>query len=296
MVVADLRAPPARPVRADRRPLALLAAGAALGVGLALLGLLGAAGGADAIPAGAVARVGDALIADDDYRRALAALAADRRTALDAGERARVLARLVDEELLVQRALALGLARDDRVVRAGLVDAVIAAVTAAARDADPTADGLARFYAEERAFFVRPGRLRVERVRIRGGDAARAAEARRRLAAGEPAAAVREELGEPEIAPVPDTLLPPAKLREYLGPTALTAVAALAPGEVAAPVRTMAGLDVVRLVARAAPEVPPLAAIADVVRAEYRRRAAEEALAAYLADLRAAAEVRTRSP
>jgi len=38
---------------------------------------------------------------------------------------------------------------------------------------------------------------------------------------GEAIDAVQASLGDPPLAPLPDTLLPPAKLRDYLGPTAL---------------------------------------------------------------------------
>ena len=102
---------------------------------------------------------------------------------------------------------------------------------------------------------------------------------------GEPFEVVLASLG--GVAAVPDTLLPPAKLREYVGPTALRAVLALDVGTVTAPVRSGGGYRVIELVEREEPFVPAFAGMEATVRAEYRRRAGERALAEYLADLRA---------
>jgi hypothetical protein len=91
------------------------------------------------------------------------------------------------------------------------------------------------------------------RVADGAGDAAaleRARQARSRLHAGEAFDAVRGALGDAEPAPLPDTALPPAKLRDYLGPTALAATLRLAPGEVSEPVRSSDGYQVTQVVAR----------------------------------------------
>jgi parvulin-like peptidyl-prolyl isomerase len=122
---------------------------------------------------------------------------------------------------------------------------------------------------------------------------ARAGEAQQRLLGGEPLAAVRSALGDVEVSPIPDALLPPAKLREYVGPTALRAVLELAPGATSAPVRSGMGLHVFQVVEREEPRVPPFEEIAPHVEAEWVRRAGDRALRAYLDDLRAEAQVET---
>jgi len=98
------------------RPLLLLSAGACAGLALAVAGLV-APPETPRLPEGAVAAVNGSLVRSADYERALEALAADRRDALGASEKRHVLDRLVDEELLVQRAFELGLARQDRRAR-----------------------------------------------------------------------------------------------------------------------------------------------------------------------------------
>jgi len=209
---------------------------------------------------------------------------------------------MIEEELLVQRGLELGLARYDRRVRSDLVSAVIAAVASDAEVQEPSEAELKEFYAEQSDFFTQPGRLRVRQIffkapaRDRGTDretaaAERAAEARERLERGEDLESVRRSLGDREILEVPDALLPAAKLREYLGPTAVRRALDLEVGAVSEPVRSGTGLHVLQLVAREPDRTPPYAELAPQVRAEWRRRAGDRALRSYLDEMRRRADV-----
>ena len=277
----------------------LLAIGAGAGVALAATGLVASSvTRGRGLPPGAVARVNGALVRGDDYARSLDALERDRRAGREPADRRLVLDRLIDEELLVQRGLELGLARQDARVRRDLTAAVIDAVVTEHEDGTPPDAELEAFYRRERDFFARPGRLRVRQLWCRADTAADApsAEARARAAAaslraGEDFAGVRARLGDPEIAPLPDALLSPAKLLDHLGPTALRAALELEAGAVSDPVRSATGYHVLQVLEREAEWVPPREEVADEVVAEYRRRRGERALRAYLDGLRARAEV-----
>jgi peptidyl-prolyl cis-trans isomerase D len=209
-----------------------------------------------------------------------------------------VLDRLVDEELLVQRAFELGLAQRDRRVRSDLVTAVLEAVTNEADQTEPSDADVARFFGENRDYFATPGRMQVEQVFVRAaGDPdpdalARARGAADRLRAGESAESVQRDAGPGAVAPLPNGMLPAAKLREYLGPTAIDALRGLPAGAVAEPVRAAGGYQVLRLVAVEAGAAAALDAVRDEVRAELRRRAGDDALRRYLAELRGHAQIR----
>ena len=275
-----------------------LAFGALTGLVATAIGLgLHAPRGA-ALPAGAVATVNGAPVRSAEYERAVGALAADRRTPLGDDDRRFVLDRLVDEELLVQRALELGLVRSDRRVRSDLVAAVVDSVVAEASQGEPDAADLRAFYEANRDWFAQPGRLRVRQLNVAGppvrDDAtalARAQQAAAQLRSGRSFAEVEQALGEPAVAPVPDDLLPPAKLAQYLGASAVAAAAALPPGVVSDPLRVASGWSVLVVAERESARTPPLEAIEDQVRAELQRRAGDSALRRYVEELRRRAEI-----
>ena len=279
-------------------PLLWLAAGAGAGLLLASVGLLRTDASSETLPPLAVARVNRVLILKDAYRQLLAGLEGDTRESSDPERRRYLLDRMIEEELLIQRALELGLAETDRRVRGNLVSAVIASVTSEAESTAPQEDTLQRFFDENRGYFTRPERLRVRQIFLRSSGVeadptarARAESALRRLQGGARFEQVKRELGDPEAAPIPDTLLPPAKLREYIGPTGLEAILALEPGRPSAPIPAPGGVRILELLERDRARTPTLAEIRPLVEAEWSRREGERALRAYLDELRDRAEV-----
>ena len=281
------------------RPFLLLALGAGAGIVFAAVGLLRSGRATRGpVPSGAVAQVNGEPIRVEDYQRVLSALAHDRRDGVDDTQRRQLLDRLIDEELLVQRALEIGIERSDSKVRKNLTAALIDSVVAEFQDVQPSDHELQAFYEEHRAFFSRPGRLRVRQIFCRTATNAdapmaheRGQQAARRLRAGEDFAAVRDALGDPELAPLPDAPLPPAKLVDYVGPTALRAALALDVGGVSDPVRSSTGFHVLQVVERQPDVTPTFEEIKPQVLAEFRRRASEGALRSYLDDLRARAQI-----
>jgi len=280
----------------------LLALGAFVGLAFAASDLL--VGGAEtaALPAGTVARVNGTVLRSDNFERLVAAVMEDMRTPDESKARRRVLERMIDEELLIQRALELGLAHLDRKVRADLTSAMISSVVEDTREVEPSEDELAAFYADNRDYFTLPGRLHVRQIFFRvasrgksphplGSATERAAAAHRRLLDGEAFEAVKAELGDFEVSPIPATLLPANKLREYTGPTLLRAVAQLTPGALSEPVRSGVGLHVAQLVERGEPRVPALDEIREQVIVDWRRRQGDQALRDYLRELREFAEI-----
>ncbi len=281
----------------NTRTLAALGAGAALGVAIAAFGLLGSQAGSG-LPPGSVARVNATAISADTYRRLVAGFESDTRDAASAEMRERILDRLIEEELLVQRGLALGLAESDRRVRADIVQAMIRSAVEESEAEEPSERELRDFYEAEKSFFTTPGQLRIEQLFVRVKDAAedapalaRAEQARARLAGGEALAGARAALGSAEVSPVPDALLPPAKLREYVGPTVLRAALEQELGAWSAPVRSGTGYHVLRVVEREPAAAPPLDEIWDSVKAEWVRRGGDRALRRYLDELRDEADV-----
>ncbi len=283
----------------SRTASSLLLIGVLLGLVLTAVGLLSAgATGRRGLPADAVALVNGQPIRRVEYERVLNGLAQDSREPPGAIQQRHVLDRLIDEELLIERGLELNVARDDSRVRKDLTAAVIDSVITDTADAAPADSELRKFYDEQRAFFVGPGRLRVRQIFCRVVDGSdtpaaveRAWQAAARLRAHEDFGRVQAALGDAELAPLPESPLPVAKLVDYLGPTAARTAAALGVGEISDPVRSNNGLHVLQVLDRQADTAPPFEQIKPQVLAEFRRRASEQALRTYLDDLRAHATV-----
>jgi hypothetical protein len=275
-----------------------LALGAALGVGIAARGVvLGAARAG--VPDDAVALVGDAPIARDEYARAVAAVEADRRDhQADTALRRHVLDRLVDEELLVQRALELGLPTRDPRIRGQLASTMIDAVVGAGGDVTPTEAELRSFHARHGELFSSRARVEIEALFFRGEPreaGPRSEAARARLLAGEPFAAV-ETAADPPNAPVPAGPLPTSKLADYVGAAVTQQIATVQPAGVTPTVIVPGGAWVARLVRREGGEAAAFeAARADVI-AEWRRERDDERLRSWLDARREATRVIVRDP
>jgi peptidylprolyl isomerase len=276
-----------------------LAIGASAGLAAAAASLVEIRTREDLLPPGIAARVDGQPIRVADFERAVAALASDRRAPLTESDRRFVLDRMIDEELLVQHALALGLARSDRRVRSDLVSAVMGSLVASTDGYEPSDEEIERFYAEHAARFAAPGRARVRQVfvaceprRSERDAAQRAAEALHRLRVGESFERVAGELGDPVIAEIPNTPLPESELAKYLGPSAARVAFELEAGATSEPYRSAQGFHVLQSLARDAARTPPLAEAAALVRAELVRERGDRAVREQLETLRAAAEIR----
>lgn len=237
----------------------------------------------EALPADAVAKVGDEYIPRATYERALAAVAEDKRDPLDAADRRRVLERLVDEAVLIRHGLDSDLVQRSQLLRAQLVTAVLQSVRAETEARPIDEAEVQAFYRDHAARFRGPDFLHVRVLRV--ADRERAEAARKAWREGADFPELRAEYGGDGI-PVPDAPLPQDKLGDYVGAGPAAIAAALNEGEIAEPVPTVGGFLVLRLVARRPAQTPPLSEVEEAVRHEMRRRAAEALLAERLAELR----------
>ncbi len=269
----------------ERAPLVL---GALLGALLAARGVLSRP--SPALPPGAVAAVDGRPILRADYERALAAVAADRREGSVPTElRAQVLDRLVDEELLLSRGVALGLPSRDARVRTELVSAMLEIVARTEDEAPPGDAELRAFHARERLRFARPSWIHVEAAYF-GGEPEGAGR-RARAARMEPTFEQAIARADRPPLPLPDGPVPPRKLVDYLGPEAVEAALALPVGATSGPIAARSGVYLLRVVGRGGGAELPFDEVRDEVLAAFRRDGDERRLRRWLADQRASARV-----
>ncbi len=210
----------------------------------------------------AVAWVNDRPISRESYENALRAVAGDRKTGtLQEGDRERVLDRLIDQELLIDRAIELGLHERDPQLRNQLATAMIDFLVGRAEDDARGASEaeLRAFYEEQRFRFQRSTRYRVA---VEGG-----------------------------AVPLPGGFLLAKEIEQRLGPTAARRVTELAVGESATLGQGDAPLTVT-LVAREDGTVAPFEEAKEAVEAAFIRHRTEAAVREFLEVARRRTDVR----
>ncbi|MGI9286660.1 MAG: peptidylprolyl isomerase [Pseudomonadales bacterium] len=278
----------------DKRATYLLLAGTILGVVFAATGMLQESKKppAEAI----VAEVNDWIIRRDDYNNFLQLLARDKRNPLTEEDKRHVLDRMIEEKLLIQRGVEIGLIQSDPQVRKTIANAMINSVVAETSSLQPDEDQLRAFFADNKKYFAKPARLRVQQLvfKKRGANDevyARAKQAVEALQTGVRVAEVQQRFADEQILNIPNAMLPPHKLREYIGPTLLKVAEKMQPGGISQAQQTASGYSILLVLDNEPSSDTDFDKVRVQVENEYRRRAGDKALRDYLNNLRDEADV-----
>jgi hypothetical protein len=140
--------------KANRRALFLLSSGAFLGIFLGVATTFHkSTTNMSTLPDDAIALVNGKSIQEEEYTRALALLAGDKRTEITNADRTHVLDRLIEEELLVQYGIESGLVDSDRSVRKAMTQAMLASIVAESTSEQPSEDALRVFHEKNASLF-----------------------------------------------------------------------------------------------------------------------------------------------
>ncbi len=206
--------------------------------------------------------VNDRAISGEAYEQALAAVARDRKSGeLRPQDRQRVLDRLIDQELLIDRAIELGLHERDPQLRNQLTTAMIDFLVRQAEDGARAASEaeLREFYQSESFRFERDPAYRIH---VEGS-----------------------------AIPLPDGFLLPKEIEQRLGPTAASKVIALEVGA-STTIATQSGDLVLTLVERRGGGVARFEEAREAVEAAYLRARAETAVREFLDAARDRSDIR----
>ena len=215
--------------------------------------------------ADAIAWVNDRPISRSSYENALQAVAGDRKSGtLRQDDRERVLQRLIDQELLIDRAIELGLPERDPQIRNQLATAMIAFLVRRAEDEATAAEEaeLRAFYEEQRFRFERSAQYRVA---VEGG-----------------------------AVPLPDGWLLAKEIEQRLGPSAARQVIDLEVGASAVIGEGATGYGV-RLLERRDGGPVPFDEARDAIEAAYLRARSEAAVREFLEVARKHTDIRVEA-
>lgn len=264
-----------------------LIAGALAGLLAAGFGILRQADSGNELPANAVARVNGQIVSRNNYDRALARLGTNS-TSVD--KAAWVLQRLVEDELLVQRGLELGMAQSDSAVRNAIIDSLIASVTAEADAASPGDEELQQYLSDNADRFSYTASLSVAAWQTNDDAVAQSFVAKLRNGSN---VTTSDAIG--PIPDLPPGLMPLELLRDYLGPGVAAAAADMPVGSSAVFARRGRWL-VVQVLEKKSAIVTDLGTIRNRVLLDYRRSLADQTLQDYLDDLRRRADLIVAQP
>jgi len=241
-----------------------------------------------------VARVNGKAITAEELAFALER--SDKAKSATRAQRLEILNQLVDQELLIQRGVEIGLLEADHTVRKTIAMTMVDSIVTEVLAKEPLEEELQTFYQSHLAVFTTLPRAYVQQIFCgeepdRTDAYTRAEQAHDALTRGVSFQEVSALYGSANAAALPEGLTPLPVLRRLLGPTLSDAVLAMKTGEISAVLATSAGYTVLRLVDQQAEQTLPYEAVKQEVRAEYLHRRRDDALQHYLDRLRQEATI-----
>ncbi len=239
--------------------------------------------------AGAIAKVNDRHIDRTEFASAYQALLADKSKAPTAADKALVLSRLIEEELLVQRGREIGLLEGDAQVRKTVATAVIEFVLAQKNAAALNDEALRRYYNTHKARFTPSARLQIAQIFVPFGDTPQAPETiaqldaiRTALRNGEDFATVAATYGTEVLPELPRIMLTPAKMVDYLGPDLTRAAARIPQGAISDALAGATGWHFLRVIRNQQARPPEFETVREQVIDAIRRERDDKTLREYL--------------
>ncbi|MGB0907488.1 MAG: peptidylprolyl isomerase [Maricaulaceae bacterium] len=236
---------------------------------------------------GVAAYVNGAPIPTEEYNRAIKAMQAGLQRPLTDADKSKALGLLIDEELIVQESVRLGLATNDRLVRKNLVQAMMRFATSLDAAKEISEADLQAFYAANAPLFAEPKRYTVHIAPIKNIDKTEAFLTS--LNQGESFEQAANLAGFETQMPPRD--IPIGKLNDLFGGKAAELVTQMQDGDIAGPVAS-GGQDVFIWLLASSGGQTQFEDVANSVETELRRRRDEGALESYVSDLRRRARIK----
>ena len=236
------------------------------------------------------AKIEDRLIPYERYEMQLEGLANDKRSPLTKKDKEYVLERMIEEELLIKRAIDLGMLENNPMARGTIVQQMIKNIISEGSRIEPEEIELIEFFEENIGFFTKANRLRVRQIyfsKVEFGDKVleEARDAFTRLLEGETFDQVALS-GSNSALKVPDTLMNLSKVREYIGPSLMREAQLLKPGQFSEPKKVSGGYKIIYLVDREDAPKPEYSNIRSSVLSEFSKRRDDQSLRTYLDNLK----------
>ena len=236
------------------------------------------------------AKIEDTIIPMDKYLMQLEGLAKDKRSPLTQSDEMYVLERMIEEELLIKRAIDLGMLENNPMARGTIVQQMIKTIISENDRYEIPEQDLIKFFEENIGFFTKSQRLRLQQIyfsneEFSNSSQKKAREAYEMLIDGVEFSNV-SNLGSKSALRIPNTLMTLSKVREYIGPSLMNLARNMEAGSFSEPVAVSGGYKIIYLFEKELIEPPSFRSIEDSVRAEYSKRMDDKSLRDYLENLK----------
>ena len=236
------------------------------------------------------AKIEDTSISMEKYLVQLEGLAKDKKSPISQKDKEYVLERMIEEELLIKRALDLGMLENNPIARGTIVQQMIKTIIAENMRYEVSDKELNEFFEENIGFFTTSSRLRIQQLYFsdEGTENSSFEDANRAydlLISGSSFVEV-SNLGSDSALKIPNSLMTLSKVREYIGPSLMNLARNLQPGTFSQPIKVPGGHKIIFLLEKEMAEQPNLDQVRDVVLAEYSKRRDDNSLREYLENLK----------
>ena len=231
-----------------------------------------------------VAKIDERAISKEKYETYLESIAQSRKTGLIESDPENILERMIDEELLIQRGIDLGMIENNPEIRSMIIQKMISSIVAETDNLRISTKDLKAFYSANQDLFTPSPKLHLIKLSFASDQRASGITAKDFLADGDLAAA--KSLASIEVISLPNTLLPAMKVREYIGPYLTQVALGLQEGEVSDLIELDDQFHLLVPVQKMIQGAPEFNDIYQEVESEYIRFKGEEMLDEYLEDLR----------
>ena len=226
----------------------------------------------------------------EKYLVQLEGLAKDKRSPITQSDKEYVLERMIEEELLIKRALDLGMLDNNPMARGTIVQQMIKTIISENKRYEVTEEELKEFFVQNTGFFTKSSRLRIRQIYFSEEDFKEltfeeSKKAYDLLLEGKSFDEV-SKFGSTSALKIPNSLMTLTKVREYVGPSIMNIANSLVPGSFTQPIKVSGGYKIIYLLEKEAADKPAFKLIRDSVLAEFLKRRDDNSLRQYLDNLK----------
>ena len=236
------------------------------------------------------AKIEDTSIPMEKYLTQLDGLSKDKRSPLTQKDKEYVLERMIEEELLIKRAIDLGMLNDNPMARGTIVQQMIKTIIAENARYEISDSELESFFQENSGFFTKSSRLRIQQIyfsneQLKDDSLVVAKKAYDLLKSGDDFESV-SKLGSPSALQIPNSLMTLSKVREYIGPSLMNLAKELEINSFTTPIEVSGGYKIIYLIDKELASPPQFNDIKASVSSEFLKRKDDQSLRSYLENLK----------